>query len=113
MWFHGGVIAHKGSRHWDELLQSDGAKVWIKAAASEQEDEGSDITDEGSDDRQAVQSDEVEEDKEQDTEGDVEETDEEENHDLVNVMDNEDAIIPDNDETLDDPILIQEGYGAL
>ncbi|KAF8443782.1 hypothetical protein L210DRAFT_3643378 [Boletus edulis BED1] len=84
----------------NQLLQSDGIKV--RAKAVKEEDEGSDIADEGSDDGESVQSDEVEE-----PEG------EEENCDLVDVIDDEDPIIPDDDEILDDYILIQEGYGAL
>ncbi|KAF8437893.1 hypothetical protein L210DRAFT_3646941 [Boletus edulis BED1] len=112
MRFRGGSIGHKGSRHWDKLLQSDGIKV--RAEAVKEEDEGSDIADEGSDDGELVQSDEVEEPEGGEQEGDVEETsDEEENCDLVDVMDDEDPIIPDNDKILDDHILIQEGYGAL
>jgi len=109
MRFRGGGIGHKGSRHWDKFLQSDGAKV--RAEDEEDEEEGSDIADEGSDDGEAVQFDEVDEDEEQ--EGDVEEGEEEENRDLVDQMDNEDPIIPDDDEILDDHILIEEGYGAL
>ncbi|KAF8424766.1 hypothetical protein L210DRAFT_3509455 [Boletus edulis BED1] len=97
---------------WDKLLQSDGIKV--RAKAVKEEDEGSDIADEGSDDGESVQSDEVEEPEGGEQEGDVEETsDEEENCDLVDVIDDEDPIILDDDEILDDHILIQEGYGAL
>ncbi|KAF8132265.1 hypothetical protein EV363DRAFT_1449241 [Boletus edulis] len=96
----------------NQLLQSDGIKV--RAKAVKEEDEGSDIADEGSDDGESVQSDEVEEPEGGEQEGDVEETsDEEENCDLVDVIDDEDPIIPDDDEILDDHILIQEGYGAL
>ncbi|KAG6369353.1 hypothetical protein JVT61DRAFT_14998 [Boletus reticuloceps] len=119
MQFHGCGIGHKGSRHWDEFLLSDGAKV--QAEADEEVEE--DIADKGSDDEE-VERPNIDQDgldmehvPEDNSDGEDDDSDrddsENEEHESMYQMDKEDPIVMDDDEILDDHVLIQEGYGAL